>query len=93
MLALVFAALAPFLGLLAVMASILRFFEAGAGAGAGSSHFVMSGVVLVVGLLAPIVVHVVYAGPRLIGVKRIDARTITLSRVHPAAVASHNQVV
>ena len=36
-------------------------------------------------LLVPIVVYFTYVGPRLLGVKLIDSKTITLSRVHPNA--------
>jgi hypothetical protein len=80
---LAFATLAPFLGLLAFIAFILRLFRAGV----GPSDLVAGGVVLDLALLAPIVAHVAYAAPRLLGVKRIDAQSITLSRVHPTAVA------
>jgi hypothetical protein len=87
MIVLALAALAPFVGLLALIASIVRFFQAAP----GSSLFVGVGVgtvvTLCVSLLAPVFAHTAYAAPRLLGVKRIDARTITLSRVHPDAVA------
>ena len=74
------AATAPFVGLLAVMGSILRSLHE------ASSTPLLTGLGAVgLSLLVPIFVYFTYVAPRLLGVKRIDSKTITLSRVHPNA--------
>ena len=79
-LAMALASTAPFVGLLAVIGSMLRSLHE------ASATPLLTGLSAVgLSLLVPIVVYFTYVGPRLLGVKLIDSKTITLSRVHPNA--------
>jgi len=81
-LAMVAAVMAPFIGVLVLVASILRALSAAVrpSISTGAGIFALS-------VLVPIVIYFAYVGPRLLGVERIDAKTITLARVHPDAAA------
>jgi hypothetical protein len=72
--------MAPFVGLLALIASMLRSLHQAA------ATPLLAGVgVIGLSLLVPIFVYLTYGAPRLLGVRLIDSTTITLSRVDPSA--------
>jgi hypothetical protein len=78
--AMALAAMAPFVGLLAVIASVLRSLHE------ASATPLLAGLGAVgLSLLVPIFVYFTFVGPRLLGVKLIDSTTITLARVHSKA--------
>jgi hypothetical protein len=81
-LAMAAAATAPLIAVMAFTLSIVRSF------GARAPLTMSTGVgAVALSVLVPVVVYFLYVGPRLLGVKGIDAKTITLARVHPDAAA------
>ena len=78
--AMTLASMAPFIGLLALVPSLLRSLHQAA------TTPLLTGVGAVgLSMLVPIFVYFTYVAPRLLGVRRIDSTTITLSRVDPNA--------